>query len=73
MLIDGYVAEQIKNAMLNSEQEQVKIYDAYYNKGVTDGYNKALEDMRKGIKEILEDNAIYNIDCIDTLVNQLTK
>ena len=44
MLIDGYVAEQTKKAMLNSEQEQVKIYDAYYNKGVTDGYNQALED-----------------------------
>lgn len=36
------------------------------------GYNQALEDMRKGIKEILEDNAIYNIDCIDTLIEQLT-
>lgn len=55
MLIDGYVAEQMKKAMLNSEQEQVKIYDAYYNKGVTDGYNQALEDFKnnilKGIKE----------------------
>lgn len=36
-------------------------------------YNKALEDLLKGIKEILEDNAIYNIDCVDTLVNQLRK
>lgn len=38
-----------------------------------ESYNQALEDMRKGIKEILEDNAIYNIDCIDTLIKQLTK
>lgn len=36
-------------------------------------YNQALEDMQKGIKEILEDNAIYNIDCIDTLVKQLSE
>lgn len=43
MLIDGYVAEQMNKSMLNSEQEQVKIYDAYYNRGYTDGYNKALE------------------------------
>lgn len=38
-----------------------------------ESYNKALEDFSKGIKEILEDNAIYNFDCIDTLVKQLTK
>lgn len=49
MLIDGYVAEQMKKAMLNSEQEQVKVYDAYYNKGVTDGYNQALEDFEREI------------------------
>ncbi len=36
-------------------------------------YNQALEDMQKGIKEILKDNSIYNIDCIDTLVKQLAK
>ena len=36
-------------------------------------YNQALEDMQKGVKEMLEDNAIYNIDCIDTLVKQLYK
>lgn len=38
-----------------------------------DGYNQALEDLSEGIKEILEDNAIYNFDCIDTLVTQLKK
>ena len=41
--------------MSNTEQEQVKVYDAYYNKGMTDGYNQALEDLKndilKGIKE----------------------
>lgn len=40
---------------------------------VENEYNQALEDMLKGLKEILEDNAIYNIDCVDTLVNQLRK
>lgn len=56
MIIDGYVAEQMKKAMLNSEQEQVKIYDAYYNKGVTDGYNQALEDF---ITEIEKQTTFY--------------
>ena len=35
------------------------------------GYNKALDDFANGIKEILEDNAIYNMDCIYTLAEQL--
>ena len=51
MLIDGYVAEHMKNAMLNSEQEQVKIYNAYYNKGIINGYNQALEDLFNKCKE----------------------
>lgn len=52
MLIDGYVAEQMKNAMLNSEQEQVKIYDAYYNKGFEDGIKhkeKKISDAKEQI------------------------
>lgn len=53
MLIDGYVAEQIKNAKLNSEQEQVKIYDAYYNKGFEDGIRQGREDTKAECIEIL--------------------
>lgn len=34
-------------------------------------YNKARHDMKLKIQRILEDNAIYNIDCIDTLENQM--
>lgn len=43
MLIDGYVAEQMKKAMLNSEQEQVKIYDAYKNRGFDEGIKSAVD------------------------------
>ena len=70
MIIDGYVAEQIKTAMLNSEQEQVKVYDAYYNKGVTDGYNKALEDFSKTLK----DDWSYKISEIsDRIIDRIQK
>ena len=34
-------------------------------------YNQAIDDFADGIREILKDNAIYNMDCINTLVNQL--
>lgn len=44
-----------------------KQYKAAFN----DGYKQALEDVLDGVKEILEDNAIYNIDCVDTLIKQL--
>ena len=70
MLIDGYVAEQIKTAMLNSEQERAKIYDAYYNKGVIDGYNKALEDFSKTLK----DDWSYKISEIsDRIIDRIQK
>lgn len=36
-------------------------------------YNQAIDDFANGVKEILEDNMIYNMDCIDTLVKQLRK
>lgn len=32
---------------------------------------KTIDRMVEGIKEILKDNAIYNIDCIITLAEQL--
>ena len=32
---------------------------------------KAIDEMVEGIREILECNAIYNIDCIATLAEQL--
>lgn len=71
MLIDGYVAEEIKKAMLNSEQEQVKVYDAYYNKGVTDGYNKALEDLLNRCIE--KDNCYVSIQQIKDSVKELKR
>ena len=33
--------------------------------------NKAIDEMVDGIREILECNAIYNIDCIVTLANRM--
>lgn len=30
-------------------------------------YNQAIDDFVNGVKEILEDNIVYNMDCIDTL------
>lgn len=36
-------------------------------------YNQAIDDFTNGVKEILEDNMIYNMDCIDTLAKQLRK
>lgn len=38
--------------MSNTEQEQVKIYDAYYNKG----YNKGRADYEAECERIFEDN-----------------
>lgn len=38
--------------MSNTEQEQVKIYDAYYNKG----YNKGRTDYEAECEKIFEDN-----------------
>lgn len=35
--------------------------------------NQAIDDFANGVKEIMEDNMIYNMDCIDTLVKQLRK
>lgn len=35
--------------------------------------NEAIDEMVNGIREILECNAIYNIDCISTLAEQLRK
>lgn len=34
-------------------------------------YNQAIDNFANGIREILKDNAIYNIDCITTLAEQL--
>lgn len=58
MTIDGYVAKQMKKAMLNSEQEQVKIYDAYYNRGVTDGYNKAIDECKNIVIQTLDNEGL---------------
>lgn len=33
--------------------------------------NKAIYDFTYGVKQILEDNSIYNMDCIYTLAEQL--
>ena len=33
--------------------------------------NNAIDDFVNGVKEILEDNTIYNMDCIYTLAEQL--
>lgn len=67
---NDFVAELLEPYNVESIEE---LASDSYNKGKVDGYNQALEDMKKGIKEILEDNAIYNIDCIDTLISQLSK
>lgn len=37
----------------------------------TIGYNKGIDDFTHSVKEILEDNSIYNMDCIYTLAEQL--
>jgi len=41
------------------------------DKAYEEGYNKAIDEMVDGIREILECNAIYNIDCISTLAEQM--
>lgn len=75
MLIDGYMAEQMKKIMLNSEQEQVKVYDAYYNKGVTDGYNQALEDFKTELIKIYNKRYMHDIylDDIKDIIERLSR
>lgn len=36
-------------------------------------YNQALNDFANEIKEILDNNIIYNMDCINTIAEQLNK
>ena len=48
-------------------------YDNCSNYIYSKGYNKAIDEMVNGIREILECNAIYNIDCISTLAEQLKR
>lgn len=50
------------------KEDKIKKYCSIKNREV---YNQAIDDFADGIREILKDNAIYNIDCINTLVNQL--
>ena len=38
---------------------------------IEDLYDKGIDNFKEGIKEILEDNAIYNMDSINTLAEQL--
>ncbi len=50
------------------KEDKIKKYCSIKNREV---YNQAIDDFTDGINEILKDNAIYNMDCINTLVNQL--
>jgi len=43
----------------------------YYDRFEKEIRNKAIDEMVDGIREILECNAIYNIDCISTLAEQM--
>lgn len=47
-VIDKYISSINVDAGFNiwDLQEQVKVYDAYRNKGYVEGYNQALEDIR---------------------------
>lgn len=71
----GYIAEILKE--LKELREKAECARCVYNCGCIDeiaykdGYNKAIDDFVNGIKEILEDNSIYNMDCIYTLAEQL--
>lgn len=45
----------------------------YYDRFEKDIRNNAIDEMVDGIREILECNAIYNIDCISTLAEQMKR
>lgn len=58
------VADYINSICVNTGfnlwdlQEQVKIYDAYYNRGVTDGYNKAIDECKNIVIQTLDNEGL---------------